>query len=55
MAEKYRHTSSNPIRDVFVNNLKGKLGEEVVKIRLGDFVTEIDYEKRIGRNTFLKS
>ncbi|BAY01257.1 TPR repeat-containing protein [Anabaena cylindrica PCC 7122] len=28
--------------------MKGKLGEEVVKIRLGDFVTEIDYEKRIG-------
>jgi tetratricopeptide (TPR) repeat protein len=48
MAEKYRRTSSNPIRDVFINNLKGKLGEEVVKIRLGDFVTEVDYEKRIG-------
>jgi tetratricopeptide (TPR) repeat protein len=48
MAEKYRHTSSTPIRNVFINNLKGKLGEEVVKSRLGDFVTEIDYEKRIG-------
>ncbi|MBO1047595.1 MAG: tetratricopeptide repeat protein [Dolichospermum sp. DEX182a] len=48
MAEKYRHTSSNPIRDVFVNNLKGKLGEEVVKSRLGDFVTEVDYEKYSG-------
>ena len=48
MAEKYRRTSSNPIRDVFINNMKGKLGEEVVKIRLGDFVTEVDYEKRIG-------
>ncbi|WP_413173086.1 tetratricopeptide repeat protein [Anabaena azotica] len=47
MAEKYRRTST-PIRDVFVNNLKGKLGEEVVKSRLGDFVTEVDYEKRIG-------
>jgi tetratricopeptide (TPR) repeat protein len=48
MAEKYRHTSSNPIRDVFINNLKGKLGEEVVKSRLGDFVTEVDYKKRKG-------
>jgi tetratricopeptide (TPR) repeat protein len=28
--------------------MKGKLGEEVVKSRLGDFVTEVDYEKRIG-------
>ena len=48
MAEKYRRSSSTPIRDVFVNNLKGKLGEEVVKSRLGNFVTEVDYEKRIG-------
>ncbi|WP_414549605.1 tetratricopeptide repeat protein [Anabaena sp. CCY 0017] len=48
MAEKYRRTSSIPIRDVFVNNMKGKLGEEVVKTRLADFVTEVDYEKRIG-------
>ncbi|AFW95420.1 TPR repeat-containing protein [Anabaena sp. 90] len=48
MAEKYRRSSSIPIRDVFVNNLKGKLGEEVVKSRLSNFVTEVDYEKRIG-------
>jgi tetratricopeptide (TPR) repeat protein len=48
MAEKYRRTSSTPIRDVFINNLKGKLGEEVVKSRLGNFVTEVDYEKRKG-------
>ncbi|AFZ59858.1 tetratricopeptide repeat protein [Anabaena cylindrica FACHB-243] len=48
MAEKYRHTSSTPIRNVVTNNMKGKLGEEVVKSRLGDLVTEIDYEKRIG-------
>jgi tetratricopeptide (TPR) repeat protein len=48
MADKYRHTSSSPIRDVVINHFKGKLGEEVVKSRLGDFVTEVDYEKRIG-------
>lgn len=46
MAEKYKRTS--PVRDVFVSNLKGKLGEEVVKERLADFVTEVDYEKRFG-------
>ena len=48
MAEKYRHTSSTPIRDVVINNFKGKLGEEVVKSRLGEFVTEVDYKKRKG-------
>jgi hypothetical protein len=43
MAEKYKQ--NNPVRNVFNNNLKGKLGEEVVKIRLADFVTEVEYEK----------
>ncbi|MEQ8753560.1 MAG: hypothetical protein RID09_08580 [Coleofasciculus sp. G1-WW12-02] len=46
MAEKYKRNSS--VRDVFINNLKGKLAEEVVKARLGDWVTEIDYEQRLG-------
>lgn len=46
MAEKYKQTS--PVRDVFINNLKGKLGEEVVKARLAEFVTKVDYEKRLG-------
>ncbi|MEA5577811.1 tetratricopeptide repeat protein [Anabaena sp. UHCC 0451] len=46
MAEKYKRTS--PVRDVFINNLKGKLGEEVVKERLAEFITEVDYEKRFG-------
>jgi tetratricopeptide (TPR) repeat protein len=46
MVEKYKQTS--PARDVFINNLKGKLGEEVVKARLAEFVTEVDYEKRLG-------
>ncbi|WP_017655037.1 tetratricopeptide repeat protein [Fortiea contorta] len=46
MAEKYKRLS--PVRDVFINNLKGKLGEEVVKERLADLITEIDYEKRFG-------
>ncbi|AFZ59067.1 tetratricopeptide repeat protein [Anabaena cylindrica FACHB-243] len=46
MAEKYKRTS--PVRDVFINNLKGKLGEELVKERLSNFITEVDYEKRFG-------
>jgi len=46
MAEKYKRLS--PVRDVFINNLKGKLGEEVVKARLSNFINEVDYEKRIG-------
>lgn len=46
MAEKYKRTSS--VRDVFINNMKGKLGEEVVKARLANLVTEIDYEKRLS-------
>ncbi len=46
MAEKYKRVL--PVRDVFINYLKGKLGEEVVKERLTDFITEVDYEKRFG-------
>ncbi|MDF5706484.1 MAG: tetratricopeptide repeat protein [Nostoc sp. S4] len=46
MAEKYKRVL--PVRDVFINYLKGKLGEEVVKERLADFITEVDYEKRFG-------
>ncbi|MEH2178129.1 tetratricopeptide repeat protein [Nostoc sp.] len=46
MAEKYKRVL--PVRDVFISYLKGKLGEEVVKERLADFVTEVDYEKRFG-------
>lgn len=43
--EKYKRTSL--VRDVFINNLKGKLGEEVVKGRLAELVTAVDYEKRL--------
>ncbi|MDP5338253.1 MAG: hypothetical protein NWQ28_06720, partial [Nodularia sp. (in: cyanobacteria)] len=46
MAEKYKRTS--PVRDVFINNLKGKLGEELVKERLADLITEVDYETKFG-------
>lgn len=46
MAEKYKQ--NNYVRDVFINNLKGKISEEVVRIRLANLVTEVDYEKRIS-------
>ncbi len=46
MAEKYKKNSE--VSQVFINNLKGKLGEEAVKSRLTSIVTEVDYEKRIS-------
>ncbi|MFW6296679.1 MAG: tetratricopeptide repeat protein [Halothece sp.] len=46
MADKYKRNSH--VRNVFINNMKGKLGKEVIKARLGDFATEVDYKKRIG-------
>ena len=45
MVKKYK---PNDPQNYFINNMKGKLGEEVVKSRLADFVTEVDYEKRVG-------
>jgi tetratricopeptide (TPR) repeat protein len=46
MAEKYKRAM--PVRTVFINNLKGKLGEEVIKERLADLITEVDYDKKFG-------
>ncbi|HLP88510.1 MAG TPA: tetratricopeptide repeat protein [Nostocaceae cyanobacterium] len=46
MAEKYKRNS--PVRDIFINNMKGKLAEEVVKSRLDNLVTAVDYEIKIG-------
>ncbi len=51
MAEKYKRTS--PVRDVFVNFLKGKLGEEVIKERLADFITDVDYDKKLGGDGYV--
>lgn len=34
--------------EVYLNHLKGKLGEKVVKLRLDALITEIDYENRMG-------
>ncbi len=42
ITDKYKHVGN--IRDLVINNLKGKLSEEVVKARLGNFITEVDYE-----------
>jgi hypothetical protein len=46
MANKFKQQYD--VKNIFFNNMKGKLGEEVFKIRLGDFVTEVDYEKYSG-------
>jgi tetratricopeptide (TPR) repeat protein len=48
MADKYKRSSQASIRDVFINNLKGKLGEEVVAKRLGKLVTPVDYTEKLG-------
>jgi|GEM_PF-3038697 len=42
ITEKYKRNSQ--VKKTFINNLKGKLGEEVVKKCLGELVTEVDYE-----------
>lgn len=46
IAEKYRKKSS--VKQSIINNLTGKLGEEVIKQCLGSLITEVDYEKRLG-------
>ncbi len=46
--EMIRKYKPNDPQNYFINNMKGKLAEEVVKSRLADFVTEVDYEKRVG-------
>lgn len=46
MAEKYKKNAN--VRDAFLNNMKGKLGEEMIKTTLGNVVTDVDYENRFG-------
>lgn len=46
MADKYKEGSE--VHKIFTNNLKGKLGEEVVKYWLAEFVTEVDDKETIG-------
>lgn len=46
IADKYKKISKKTVYDDFINNLKGKLGEIVVKKYLGDFVTPIDLKER---------
>ena len=51
MADKYIRkygNNSRSVRQVFVNNMKGKLGEEVVKTRLGNLLTDVDYKQYQG-------
>ena len=48
MAENYKQNF--PIRKVFRDCIRGKLGEEVVKKYLSDLVTEVDYKQGLGGN-----
>jgi hypothetical protein len=41
MANKYKQNADVGI--VFINHMKGKLGEEVIKARLANLITEVDY------------
>ncbi|MBE9201536.1 MULTISPECIES: tetratricopeptide repeat protein [unclassified Nodularia (in: cyanobacteria)] len=50
MAEIYTLTGLEPIVNIFIKSMKTQLGEEVVKIRLADFVTEVDYKQPICGN-----
>ncbi|AFY45466.1 tetratricopeptide repeat protein [Nostoc sp. PCC 7107] len=45
MAEKFKETSN--IHHLFKSHFKGKVGEEVLKNRLTNFITKIDYETYI--------
>jgi uncharacterized protein YjbI with pentapeptide repeats len=42
MVQKYMSKNKHP-KNLFINNLKGKLGETLVKYKLGDIINEIDY------------
>lgn len=46
MAEKYKITA--PVRDVFLNNLNGKLGEEVIKNQLNNIISKGNYKEILG-------
>jgi hypothetical protein len=46
MAEKYKRGAN--VRRTYLNNLKGKLGEEIIKNSLGNLVHEVDYDLKVG-------
>jgi WD40 repeat protein len=46
IADKYKKISKRTVYDDFINNLKGKLGELIVKKHLDNLVTSIDLEER---------
>ncbi|MBL1198959.1 MAG: tetratricopeptide repeat protein [Nostoc sp. GBBB01] len=46
--EMVRKYGSKDPKNCFINNMKGKLAEEVIKTRLSDFVTEVDYKTKIN-------
>ncbi|MBA3924253.1 MAG: hypothetical protein H0X31_22145, partial [Nostocaceae cyanobacterium] len=46
MADKFKRNA--PVRRIFINNMQGKLAEEVVKARLAGIVSKVDYEIKHG-------
>lgn len=48
MVDSYGRTSRNNSRDIYVNNMKGKLGELVVARYLDELVTPIDLDRKPG-------
>ncbi|MEH2071329.1 MAG: hypothetical protein V7K47_24765 [Nostoc sp.] len=46
--EMVRKYGSKDPKNCFINNMKGKLAEEVIKTRLSDLVTEVDYQTTIN-------
>ncbi|BAY67166.1 heat shock protein DnaJ domain-containing protein (plasmid) [Calothrix brevissima NIES-22] len=48
ITDKFKKTSQKSVYENFVNNLQGKLGELVVKQYLGNLVTAIDLQIKLG-------
>lgn len=48
IADKYKSSPKQKIKDLFINNLKGKLAEESIRRYLGKIVGEVNYEIKVG-------
>lgn len=48
ISDKYKKKSTNKIKEIFINNLKGKLAEEAIRQYLGKLVDEVNYEINHG-------
>jgi hypothetical protein len=48
IADKYKSSPKQKVKDLFINNLKGKLAEESIRRYLGNMVGEVNYEIKVG-------